>query len=172
MAASEHWKDVIGYEGAYQVSDQGQVRRVATGKSTHVGRVLRPQRDRAYLKVCLSRNGVVTIKKVHRLVLVAFVGPAMGRQGNHKNGDKHDNRLANLEWMTQEENMRHRITELGVSAAGEKHAASKLTNEQVHAIRVLYASGQYSQRELGVLFGVSNQQVCRIVLRQRWAHLP
>lgn len=88
----EAWKDVPGYTRC-QVSDQGRVRGSRGG-------VLKPQEiNSGYLVVHLCENGVRRARTVHRLVALAFLPADSARpEVNHKNGRKHDNRLANLEW--------------------------------------------------------------------------
>jgi len=99
----EVWREIPGYEGRYQVSDQGRVR-------GPMGRVLKPQRiNSGYLVVHHCKGGRRYPHTVHRLVALAFL---QGREPhrhhvNHKNGDKHDNRAANLEWCTPSENVLH-----------------------------------------------------------------
>ena len=103
--ARETWKPVVGYEGLYEVSDQGRVRSLR--RSGTPGRVLaqRQNRGRLYLLVRLSHNNQRKIKTVHSLVLAAFIGPRPARmETRHLNGDATDNRLANLSYGTSLEN--------------------------------------------------------------------
>jgi hypothetical protein len=103
------WKPVKDYEGIYEVSDQGEVRRIKGGKGTRVGTCLKPKTsNRGYQEVCLCRSTKKKMHLVHRLVATAFFGDS-DLQVNHKNFDKTDNRLSNLEWVTPEENMAHAI---------------------------------------------------------------
>lgn len=107
---------VIGYEGAYEVDDQGNVyslsRIIGTGKTarTMSGRVLTPTpSDAGHMYVTLSFKGVTRRFYVHRLVLEAFVGPASeGTECRHLNGNPADNRLENLIWGSRSENIRDR----------------------------------------------------------------
>lgn len=104
----EIWKDVVGYEGLYQVSDLGQVRSLNYNKTGKV-KVLSPAiNNRGYCHVILCKDRKKKDFLVHRLVVTAFIGPiAKGRQVNHKNENKLDNRLSNLEVVTAKENTNH-----------------------------------------------------------------
>jgi len=110
----EIWKDIPGYEGAYQASDKGRIRsldRISTdcnGVKTRLkGKILRAGKNRyGYLKVSLSCCGSRKTKTVHRLVALAFLGPS-DLTVNHINGVKHLNHLTNLEYMTYKENIKH-----------------------------------------------------------------
>lgn len=98
----EIWRDAPGYEGLYEVSDRGNVRRV--GSSTN----LSPEVNHGYHRYNLSKNNQTKHHRAHRLVAAAFLPNPEGKpQINHKNGDKTDNRVSNLEWVTQSENQRH-----------------------------------------------------------------
>jgi hypothetical protein len=114
----EQWKPVLGYEGLYEVSDQGRVRSVAgkrwNGQAIHCfkGRILRPQSKSRYLQVTLSKNGKVKSIKIHQLVAEAFLPSCPGVQGKHShcyqidhiNDDSRDNKACNLQWLTRYEN--------------------------------------------------------------------
>ena len=102
------WKPITGYEGLYEVSDNGivkSIRRVnnsgrSYGKRMIGGYILRQMADKdGYKFVCLSKNGVRKPFRVHRLVAVAFLdNPKHLSIVNHKNENKADNRVSNLEW--------------------------------------------------------------------------
>lgn len=96
------WRDIPGYEGRYQVSDEGQVRSRARGLMT-------PQLvNSGYYIVQPCTNGKRATCLVHRLVALAFIAPDLDRpRVNHKDGDKHNNHATNLEWATDHENMAH-----------------------------------------------------------------
>ena len=111
---SENWKPVVGYEGLYEVSDQGRVRSLdrvvphaRSGVMKRKGKILKqsPINQDGYLAIGLHRNGHQKKRMVHRLVLMAFVGPCPeGMEGCHNNGVNTDNRLENLRWDTPKEN--------------------------------------------------------------------
>ena len=123
MNTIEVWKAIPGYEGIYEVSDQGNVRSLDRyvyrptllwGQAAMTfceGRELKPQRDKkGYLEICLSNGCKKTAKrfKVHRLVAMAFIpNPDSLPMVNHKDEDKHNNRVDNLEWVTPQQNCLH-----------------------------------------------------------------
>lgn len=103
------WAPIPGYEDTYIVSDAGDVVRVSANSGTTPGRKLRPVVLRSgYVSASLSRGSIVKQFRLHRLVWSAFRGSIPeGKEINHKNGDKTDNRLTNLEIATRSENMLH-----------------------------------------------------------------
>ena len=105
---NEIWKDVVGYEGLYMVSNLGNVKSLnyrRTGKEN----VLKPcVENSGYLHVGLHKYRKVLIKNIHRLVCEAFLPNTENkREVNHINGVKTDNRIKNLEWVTSGENKKH-----------------------------------------------------------------
>ncbi|MBC7914049.1 MAG: HNH endonuclease [Pyrinomonadaceae bacterium] len=100
----EIWKDVVGYEGLYMVSNKGAVSFMKDGD---IG-ICKHYLNNGYPKVWLSKNGVSKFVSVHRIVATAFIPNTENKRTvNHKNGIKVDNNLENLEWATHEENARH-----------------------------------------------------------------
>ncbi len=113
---NETWKAVPNCSG-YFVSDLGRVSSSKWGRT----RILKPSRHpRGY---CIVTVGNVC-KTVHRLVALAFLGES-DLQVNHRNGDKADNRLCNLEYISPAENVRHAISVLGVAYGGNRRRAEK-----------------------------------------------
>ena len=108
-------RPVVGYEGLYEVSSDGEMFRVKKCKNTWAGRKLKPTLDRrGYLYVNLSHNGVKKTHKVHRIVLQSFKpNPDHLPQTNHINGIKTDNREENLDWCDGSQNQLHARRQLG-----------------------------------------------------------
>lgn len=109
----EVWKDIKGYEGIYQVSNLGRVKRIGVYKNQFKewgsNRILKYATDKeGYLQVALSSNGKSHTFKVHRLVSIAFIpNPKNLPQINHKNEIKSDNRVDNLEWCSPSYNVNY-----------------------------------------------------------------
>ena len=109
MPEHEVWKDIKGYEGQYQVSNKGNIHSVERKNSRGRkcgGRILKPGYDKnGYLLVSLYKNGKSKTKKIHRLVLETFVPNPNGLpEVNHKDENKTNNELSNLEWCTSRYN--------------------------------------------------------------------
>ena len=105
---------------------------------------------------------------IHRLVLEAFVGPCpVGMECRHLDGNPENNRLENLKWGTHKENVadskRH-----GTLQQGSRHCNAKITEKDAISIRLLYASGRYSQRDLAKWFGLSQTAIKDITTRKNW----
>jgi len=171
----EMWKDVVGYEGVYQVSSFGRVKRVKAASGTHIDKVLTPFRQTCgYLVVHLCHKRKRATCLVHRLVALAFLPPSDKSQINHKNGDKTNNRLDNLEWATPKENIQHAYAVLGRKPSqpkGEENRNAKLTVQQVRQVRTLYATDNYSHRALADMYGVSSHTIGRILRCEAWQHV-
>lgn len=110
---------------------------------------------------------------IHRLVWEAFRGKIPEHLLiNHKNGNKNDNRLSNLELMTNLENMRHAVTNgLLRPARGERQGSAKLVEKQVLEIRRLYATGTVTLLSLAEKYGVDFTNISMIVRRRTWRHV-
>ena len=108
-SSSENWLPVVGYEGFYEVSDRGRVKRVAGGQGATPGLRRLTSNPNGYLQVILSANNIRENKKVSRMVLEAFVGPCPpGMEACHWNDIADDNRLENLRWDTHAANIADR----------------------------------------------------------------
>ena len=104
---NEVWKDIQGYEGLYQVSSLGRVKRLPRGNKKERIRVPRAANN-GYLYVVLSKENKAHTIRFHQEVAKAFIpNPLNLKSVNHKNLDKTDNRLCNLEWMSIMDNIHH-----------------------------------------------------------------
>lgn len=111
----EIWKPVKDFEGRYEVSNRGRIKslistRNGSNDNSFSSKILKPFTSRCgYKRVCLvDQNGKRNYKSIHRIVMSTFKGENQEKnQVNHINGIKTDNRLENLEWVTQSENMLH-----------------------------------------------------------------
>ena len=105
---SEQWKPIPGWEGYYEVSNQGKVRsldRITSAGNIKRGRLMKLGTVAGYKHVALCVNGQVTQRKVHQLVLEAFVGPCpKGHLVCHKDGSRDNNHIENLRWGTPTSN--------------------------------------------------------------------
>ncbi len=180
----EEWRPVVGYEGIYEVSSLGQVRRVGPaarhgaghGGGVRIGRIRQPQTVRGYLVVLLWKEGRYQPFLVHRLAAAAFLGPLPdGYEINHRDGDKTNNRPENLEYVTRSANMLHAYrTGLRPEAnlpTGEAHPNAKLTAADVDKIRRLYQPRVYGTPRLAKEFGVSHKTIHAIISGKNWKRL-
>lgn len=160
----ERWKKIGGLPN--EVSDRGRVRRTEAAGNVEAGHICKAQeRPGGYL--CVNFRPFV-----HTLVAEAFLGPRPSQHHvvNHKNGDKKDNRLENLEWVTRSENQDHALRTGLSKARGETHGRAKLTREQVEEIRRRYAGEDGTQTELAEDYGVSQMLISKIVRHEVWTH--
>ena len=118
-----------------------------------------------YYYVNLRCDGKTKLAYVHRIIAETYVdNPENKEQVNHINGDKKDNRIENLEWVTPKENTQHSIYH-GMTPIGEQAHKSKLTLKEVISIR----SSNRSDTELANKYGVSRAQVYRIKKGLNWS---
>ena len=160
---TEEWRPLAGYEGRYEVSSCGRVKSLVDNFHRPRSKILLPNPNHAgYLRVKLQKDGGKWTAPVHRLVAEAFLGPRPdGMTVNHKNGAKEDNRPENLEYMSARDNRKH-AWRTGLN----KLPVKRLTAEQAAEIKSL--KGVCSQRQIGLMFEVSEGFVQRIHTGKRW----
>lgn len=115
MEQVEEWRDVVGFEGLYQVSSSGRVKSLSkptyNGKGWYLSKekILKPNiLAKGYLQVDLKKNFQRNLLQVHRIVAMTFIPNPNGYpQINHINGNKQDNRVENLEWCNNSHNQLH-----------------------------------------------------------------
>lgn len=121
----EEWKDIQGYEGLYQVSNEGRVKSLKFGKE----KILKGRISSNYLLVCLRKNGKSRNKLIHRLVAEAFLeNPQNLQEVNHKDENKTNNHVENLEWCTPKYNSNY--------GTGHQRSSEKQINDPTKSKRV------------------------------------
>ena len=145
------------FDGKYEITTEGLVysnvgtRKTLKGKTTKEG----------YRMVVLTVNGKKIYKNVHRLVAENFLpNPEHKPEVNHKDGDKLNNQVSNLEWCTSSENQEH-ARDTGL----QKY---KINMEIAEDIRKLYSDGGWSHNSLGLKFGLKKTNIGYILNNQRW----
>lgn len=156
----------LGYPG-YRIGDDTTVWRKQVGPDEWA-KLSCFETQWGYLAINLSHDGKKRQFFLHRLMLMAFIGPCPeGYVSCHNNGDKQDNRLANLRWDTQANNLKDKVRH-GTHPEGEKHAMAKITRDKVVEIRDLYKTGRYSYTDLQRKFGLHRRSIKRIVEHKQW----
>lgn len=159
----EIWKPVAGFEGFYEVSNLGRIKRIKAVPGATPGRILKPSTCGRYSIAHLSANGRLTYKTVHSIVAAAFHGTCPdGHEIDHKDANKKNNKASNLEYVTRQENQR-RAKEAGlcVRQSGENHHRAKLTNDQIDEVRKMLAR-KIKQHVIASKFGVTQSVISNI----------
>lgn len=149
----------------YYIDTEGNV------YSTISNKFLKPlEHHKGYLKVRLKTNDMSSHVNhfIHRLVLETFKGDNPELQCNHIDGDKKNNCLSNLEWVTQSQNQIH-ARNLGLTKSGEDHFLSKLNLRQVEEIRGL--KGKMSSRKVGNEYKVTHSNILAIWKGKSWKNV-
>lgn len=179
LVCLEEWRDIPDYEGMYQVSDLGRVKSLqrkterihSKSRIKLIKEIIRKQSKEkdGYLQVCLKKDLKAKTFKTHRLVATLFIdNPKNKPQVNHKNSIKTVNHVFNLEWNTSKENINHAL-DFGLMPRGEKSYNTTLTEKQVLEIRKIGKS--FLQREIGKMYGVSEETIGLILRRKTWRHI-
>ncbi|WP_188073963.1 HNH endonuclease [Sphingobium jiangsuense] len=175
----EIWKPAPGYERWIEVSDQGRVRSFdylapskREGQPTQLrrGRILTCHASNGYHRVDLKRLGKIYRVNLHRLVAQAFVdGEFPLATVDHINGDRTDNRAANLRWVSRSENSRLQNADGRCVGKGEKHPGAKLRDADIPEIFRLRRAG-WSLSEVARQFGVSIRLIHSIEKGEKRVH--
>ena len=172
LKTGEEWRDIKDYEGYYQVSNFGRVR------SFHhrVPHILTPRVAFNYLKVPLCRGkNDEKVFFVHILVAKTFIpNPENKKIVNHKDGNKTNNHVENLEWVTQSENLKHAY-QIGLvkPLRGTESPKSKLTEDDVRYIRKFYRAHdrKFGAIALAKKFGVSKYTIYNIITGKTYKNI-
>lgn len=167
----EHWADIPGYEGLYQVSKLGNVRCVNSCRKGVNYLMKAFKSSNGYFRIELCKDKKEQKHPVHRLVCLAFIpNPENKETVNHINGVKTDNRLINLEWNTFTENIQHSISTGLRKMKGENSVLAKITEAQVIAIRADRDAG-LTPIQIVRKHGTPYHATHKIIQNKNWKHL-
>jgi hypothetical protein len=177
--SEEVFKPIPGFP-AYDIGNRGTVRSFLKQKREGWVVVNLPQKilntrinRGGYPSVTLCNNGKRAHIEVHRLILLAFLGPPPpGHESCHKDGTPAHCFLDNLEWGTKSKNALDRLNHGRWKWFGMDHPSAKLTDQQVIRFREIAAQGHYSIIAIGRMFGIGRSSSYDIAHRKTWKHLP
>lgn len=161
----EEWKNIIGFEGLYDISNKSRVRSIFRYKI-----ILKPILCKnGYLSYNLCKNNIQKKKTIHRLIAIAFVpNPDNKPCINHIDGNKLNNNIDNLEWVTHKENIQH-ASNFGLMSGRQHliHPSTKLYEKDIINIRLLLTQG-ISLLKISILYKVSKTLISQIKLGKKW----
>ena len=166
------WKKVEGFNN-YEICESGFVRNTRTGRILKFDCVKKRKGtvDADYLRVTLCENNTPRKFSIHRLVAKHFLeNYSEDLEVNHKNGNRFNNLVSNLEMVTPEQNRAHAL-ETGLCPKGEEHGNAKYTEQQALLVITLSQQG-YSRKDVAEQANVAVSFVKDIRSRRAWKHLP
>ena len=157
----------------YEISNQGQIKRRTDGTNAKKGFILKPNPSyKGYTFVRLRKDNKYHHKFVHRVVLETFIGVCpKGYECNHKDQQRNNNSLSNLEWVTSSENARHSWEKGRVSLKGEKCGNSKLKEGEVWLMKRILSINKIPQTIVAKMFKISVSVVSSIKNKKTWKHI-
>lgn len=184
---AEEWRDVIGYEGFYQVSNLGRIKSLDRTQKmppskfppsfVRKGKTIKQHIDKnGYCQACLSANGKKKRWPVHRLVAMAFIPNVnLCPHINHKDENKQNNNADNLEWCTAKYNNSYgsRLKRMANAEIGERNHGHKLNEADVLYARSVYVPyhSKYGAAALARRFGVTQSTMCSAINGKSWSCL-
>ena len=159
------WKVIDGSDGEYEASSDGEIR---NAKTKHILKQFKGKDGYMRTQIAGKINKTVT---VHRIIAMTFIEPIEGKEFvNHKDGNKSNNCVENLEWVTNQENRNHALIN-GLHLCGDKCSYSKLSSKQVLEILELIRDNEYTIKEIAEKFNVSRATITDIKLNRTWKQL-
>ena len=166
------WRKIENWP--YEVSSDGQIRRLENRTNTRAGYILKPNGKRnGYLGVTLSRPGKQITGMIHKLVCTAFHGPKPHpkHHAGHLNGNHLQNNAENLAWVTPLENeLEKRLR--GRHVFGSKHPLAKLNEDDIRTIRSMVKTRRFTHKFIASLFGINKSKISHIISGISWKHIP
>lgn len=167
------WKVIEEFPN-YAVSNIGRIKRIKKGRNTYIGKILKNvETEDGYFIVNLYKNNKGSSKYIHRLVLEIF-NPIKNMnilEVNHKDGNKENNNLSNLEWLTQIENINHAYKNNLMSNIGVNNGRSILNENTVIQIKHVLKNTNLSQEKIGQLYNISRSTISAIKTGRLWSHI-
>jgi hypothetical protein len=176
----EKWRPVVGFEGLYEISDQGRLRSVPrVDKRGHVrgGHLMKTSYRGLYVGATVAKAGKKFNRYIHRMVLEAFDDPCpAGMEACHWDDDHGNNRLSNLRWGTKDANVSDRKRNGGFARSaeavrGEKNVTAKLKEEDVRAIKRRFADGESGAEIARDYPEVTASNIYAIKYGKSWSHI-
>jgi hypothetical protein len=166
------WRPIPAWP-EYQVSENGDVRRVGRATGAVVGRILKPflNKTTRYVSVCLSRPGSYARIDLHRLVAITFLGspPSPDHLVAHNDGTRRNNHHSNLRWATQKENLAD-CRKHGTAMIGSANPRTRLDEIDVRAMHRMKGFG-VPRSVIADGFGLGKRTVFRILSGENWGHI-
>lgn len=169
-------RPIPDYEG-YEIDRCGNVYAMFKARGQEIGRQIKSRvTPEGYVTVSLSKDGKWKTRTIHRLLMLTFKPVENSREleVNHIDGNRANNDLSNLEWLTHTDNMLHShyvLKSWSRMPHGERSSDHKLTEDQVRTIRALLAEGKMLQRDIAQQYGVSQAAISQILIRKTWKRL-
>lgn len=163
------WKNILVLKSKYSISSEGQIKNNSNNK------ILKQQISKGggYSVITMrpeGRLGKAITFKIHRLVANEFISNEINKpEVNHIDGNKLNNNVSNLEWVTNKENSDHAI-KFNLIKRGEEISSSILTEEDVKFIKKNY-NIKYKSKDFQKMFGVSKSTISDIICGRKWKHV-
>lgn len=169
--------DIKDFEGLYAITDDGKIWSYPklNGVGFRDGHWMKQYVHRGYSYVVLTKESKQKSYIVHRLVAQTYIeNPLLKKQVNHKNGNKLDNHISNLEWNTPSENSKHAYSSglrVHIGLKGEKNPKAKLKKSDVLYIRAQIEPSKNDRKYLMKRFNIAKNTLSDILNRKSWQHI-